>query len=215
MAIVAFVNQKGGCSKSTTAVHFVWWLAHKHGSKVLLVDADTQGSSSRWLTQLEKPIPFKVLSDPDGLLDGLPVLAEEYDYIVVDGPGGLAETSRAVVLCCDLAVIPCLPTGLDLSSASDAMRVIKQAQRVRGGLPQAAVFLSKSVRGTKLKTEARKLLEGIPGLIVLKEEIHLKQVIADAYGQGATAWEMAGRSAAESALEYRDLFKEILGVLPK
>lgn len=213
MPVVAFVNQKGGCSKSTTAVHFVWWLARKQGRSVLLVDADAQCSSSKWVAHLEQPLPFKVLSDPDALLDGLPGLAQEYEYVVVDGPGGLAETSRAVVLCCDLAVIPCLPTGLDLSSASEAMRVIKQAQRVRGGLPTAVVFLSKAVRGTRLKAEARKLLEGIAGMIVLQEVVHLKQVIADAYGQGATVWEMPGRAASESALEYRDLFNEILKVL--
>ena len=213
MPIVAFVNQKGGCSKSTTAVHFVWWLTQKQGTKAILVDADTQGSSSRWLSQLEHSIPYKVLSDPDQLLDGLPLLADEYDYVVVDGPGGLAETSRAVVLCSDLAVIPCLPTGLDLSSASEAMRVIKQAQRVRSGLPQAAVFLSKVIPRTKLRAEARILLEGIPDLIVLRKEIHLKQVVADAYGQAATAWEMPGKAALDSANEYCDLFKEILGVL--
>ncbi len=43
---------------------------------------------------------------------------------------------------------------MDLRSASDAMRLVKQAQSVRGGLPKAVMFLSRAVKGTKLKDEA-------------------------------------------------------------
>ncbi|MEG5049755.1 MULTISPECIES: hypothetical protein [unclassified Microcoleus] len=38
------------------------------------------------------------------------------------------------------------------------MRLIKQAQSVRQGPPQAVMFLSRAVKGTKLKTEAMELL---------------------------------------------------------
>ncbi len=45
--IIAFLNQKGGVGKTTLAVHFVSALS-RMGKKVLLVDADPQGSSLDW-----------------------------------------------------------------------------------------------------------------------------------------------------------------------
>jgi hypothetical protein len=58
----------------------------------------------------------------------------------------------------DLAVVPVQPSGIDVQSAADAVRLIKQAQSVRKCPPQAVMFLSRAVKGTKLKTEAMELL---------------------------------------------------------
>lgn len=213
MPVIAFVNQKGGCSKSTTAVHFSCWLS-RQGNGVQLLDADAQRSSSIWLNSIESgSVPATVLQSPDELLEQIPTLASQCDYLIVDGPAGLAEPTRAILLRTDFAVVPCQPTGLDLQSASDAIRLIKQAQSVRGSLPKAAIFLSRAVKGTKLKEEAVSVLNQAKEVAVLKSVIHQKQAIADTYGQAATIWEMTGRPAAESKREYEQLFKEILGLL--
>ena len=211
-SVIAFINQKGGCSKSTSAVHLAYWLSLK-GHKVRLLDADAQRSSSVWLKSMESEIATTVLSVPDELLEQIPELAAEYDYLIVDGPAGLSEASRAILFRTDLAVIPCQPTGVDLQSASDAVRLIKQAQSVRGGSPTAAVFISRAVKGTKLKDEAIALLSKIQEVSVLKTVIHQKQAIADTFGQGTTIWGLSGRPAAESQREYEKLFKEIVGML--
>jgi chromosome partitioning protein len=73
MPIVAIINQKGGAGKSTIAVHLVRWL-QKQKASVLLVDADAQCSSSKWLARLEQNISYQILQDPDELLDELPKL---------------------------------------------------------------------------------------------------------------------------------------------
>ena len=44
--IIAFANQKGGVSKSTTTLNVAYALAHHFEKKVLLIDMDSQGSSS-------------------------------------------------------------------------------------------------------------------------------------------------------------------------
>lgn len=209
--VISLVNQKGGVSKTTTSIHLASWLHSKH-KQVLLVDADAQQSSSHWVTEMEG-ILCKVLQTPDDLLELLPELAENYDYLVVDGPASLSEATRAILFRSDLAVIPVQPSGVDLRSANDAMRLVKQAQSVRGGLPQAALFLSRAVKGTKLKDEAIALLKKNPGAVLLKTVIHQKQAIADTSGQSATVWDLPGRPAAESAQEYGRLFEEILKLL--
>ncbi|PAX54883.1 AAA family ATPase [Brunnivagina elsteri] len=213
MTVIALINKKGGCSKSTTAVHLSYWLS-RQGYKVKLLDADAQRSSSIWLNSMEdNSIAATVLQSPDELLEQIPELAQECDYLVVDGAAGLAESTRAILFRCDLAVVPCQPTGLDLQSASDAVRLIKQAQSVRGGAPKAAVFISRAVKGTKLKDEAIALLSKTKEITVLKTVVHQKQIIADTFGQAATVWDLTGRPATESAREYDKLFKEILGMV--
>lgn len=212
MSAIALINQKGGVSKSTTALHLACWLAEKPKSKVLLVDADVQRSSSTWLEKMSLDVPAEVISDPNAILDRLPEWMQQFDYVIIDGPAGLQEVVRAILLRCDLAICPVQPSELDLSSAEDAVYLIKQAQSVRSGLPKAALFLSRAVKGTRLKSEAVSVLEK-SGLPTLKTVIHQRQIVADAPGQQSTVFEMAGKPAAEAAGEYEKLFKEILGML--
>jgi chromosome partitioning protein len=212
MSVIALVNQKGGCAKSTTAVHLAYWLFHKQRT-VLLVDADAQRSSSIWLESLEDPIPCEVAQTAEELLERIPKLTEQYDEIVVDGPAGLSEATKAIILCADVAVIPCQPSGVDLRSAADAIRLIRQAQATRGGAPQAAVFLSRAVKGTRLKDEAIEQLDSL-GVPILKTVVHQRQAVADTFGQTATVWELLGKAALEAAEEFEQLFEEIMALLP-
>jgi len=212
MPVISFVNQKGGCAKSTTSVHFAYWLTQKK-KNVLLVDADAQGSSSIWLKSMEVPIVVEVMQSPDDLLEQIPELASKCDALVVDGAAGLSETTRAILFRTDLAIVPCQPTGVDLRSASDAVRLIRQAQSVRGGAPKAGVFLSRAVKGTKLLDEAIALL-GKTGVPVLKSVIYQRQIVADTFGQSATVWDLGGKPALEASKEFEALFKEIMELLP-
>lgn len=84
MPIIAIINQKGGAGKSTVSVHLARWL-QKQGKSVLLVDADAQCSSSKWLKRLEQVIPCQIIQAPDALLDELPKLNESYTWIIADG----------------------------------------------------------------------------------------------------------------------------------
>lgn len=212
MPVISFTNQKGGCAKSTTTVHFAYWLTQRQAN-VTVVDADAQRSSSIWLNSLDTKIPVEVIQSPDELLEQIPELAGKCDHLIVDGPAGLSEATRAILFRSDLAIVPCQPTGVDLRSASDAVRLIKQAQSVRKGEPLAALFLSRAVKGTKLLDEAIGLLQKTE-VPVLKTVIHQKQVIADTFGQQAVVWEMPGKPASDSAKEFEGLFSEIMELLP-
>ena len=212
MPVIGVCNQKGGSGKSSTAVHLACWLQSQSDS-VFVIDSDGQRTSSLWLSSLSQPVPVEVIPDPNVLLERLPILASEHQWLIVDAPGTLAEATRAIVLWSDLVLIPCQPTGVDLASASDTVRLIKQARAIRKGEPQAAIFLNRAIKGTRLKQEAFTVLKAVPDLNVLGEVIHQRQIIADAFGQGATVFDLTGDAAQAAQTEYSRLFKTILKAL--
>lgn len=208
MNIIALVGQKGGISKSTTATHLCQWLIDQDRS-VALLDCDAQQSSSIWVGAIAAPIHIEVLTTTDEILDRVPNIASSHDFTVIDGPAGLSELTRTILLRADLALVPCKPTGVDVRSAADTVRLIEQAQSVRGGKPSAALFLAMAVKGTNLKAESLEVLSGL-SIGVLGTVVHQKQVIADSFGQQSTVFDMPGRAAAESAREFEKLFKEAI-----
>ncbi|MBD1843406.1 AAA family ATPase [Cyanobacteria bacterium FACHB-63] len=205
--LIGILNRKGGCGKSTTAVHLAYWLSRQK-QRVILVDSDGQMSSSQWLDKLK--MPSVVINDPDDLFDQIGKLAEEYDSVVVDSPSVLGEPAKSVLLSVDLAIVPVQPSNLDLLSAKDIVRLVNQAQKIRGGTPKAAMFLSRASRGTVLLREAREALSQTQGFTLLESMVYQRQAIADAPGQAATVFSMSGEAASSAAKDYDALFKEAM-----
>jgi chromosome partitioning protein len=202
--LIGIVNSKGGVGKSTVAVHLAVWLQDL-GRRVMLVDADVQSSSSGWLSEVAPEIPIARLQTADDILDQLPNLSASVDDVVIDGPGGLSEVSRSILFVVDYALLPCGPSVLDLRAASDAIRVLRQAQAIRKGPPEAIFVPNKLQVRHRLSREfldtARTLeIRASSGLRLLK-------AYADAAGQGTVAWRMPREH--EAGHEIKSLFTEL------
>jgi chromosome partitioning protein len=213
MSIISLVNEKGGVAKSTTAVHLAYWLAVQQGKKTVLIDADKQQLSSTWLSKLETEIPFISLAEPDELVEVIPKVADEFDFVIVDGPGKADEETRLILIRSDISIVPVQPTGADLHATGRTLRLISQARSICGDRPIAALFVSRAIKGTRLKEEAWGTLSQIEEAVLLKTMIHQRQAIADTYGQAATVWTLPGKSAKEAIDEYDALFTEIMGLV--
>jgi len=204
--IIAFANQKGGSGKSTGAIHAVDWFL-KSNYSALLVDADGQQSSSGWAKELE--IEHRVISDPEQLFDQLPKLSQDYDVIVVDGPGNASEVTKAILIRSDLVLIPCRDSMIDLSSTGKIMQFIRQAQEIRQGAPIGVTYLNAVKENTVLLREAREALQ--QGLMPLLDvAIPDRQCIKDAPGQASTVFRMRGAPCKSAAKLYATLFTEAL-----
>lgn len=205
--IIAVANSKGGVGKSTLAVHLAAWL-DKQGHRVTLADCDTQQSSSQWIKEAAPQVKALCLRDPDEIISELPVLAQETDYVVADGPGSLAETSRALLLVADTAIVPCKASMLEIRALDSATRVLRQAQNIRSGMPKAKIVLSmvgKTYRLTQDMRDAATVLK----LPIASQAMTLRQIYADAPGQAAVVWKMGSR-AREAAIEVDRLFRDLM-----
>ena len=203
--VIALSNSKGGVGKSTLAVHLaVSW--HEEGRRVALVDADVQGSSSLWLHEAEPQLPVFRLQTPDEVLEQAPPIAAKFERVVIDGPAGLSEVTRAILLVADTALLPCGPSVLDLRAVHEALRVVRQAQQIRQGPPVPLLVPNKLQVQYRLSQELLETAKslGIPSLPGLR----LRQAYADAAGQGTVVWRLGPRGEA-AATELKSLFQEL------
>ena len=79
--IIVVANSKGGVGKSTIAVHLAAWLSEQ-GHSVTLADCDTQHSSSQWIHEAVPDLKTVQLADPNEILDRLPTLGQQAEYVV-------------------------------------------------------------------------------------------------------------------------------------
>lgn len=205
--IIVVANSKGGVGKSTLAVHLAAWLSEQ-GHRVILADCDAQHSSSDWMHEAKPDLRAVQLGNPDEILDRLPQLAKEADYVVADGPGSNTETSRALLLRADLAIVPCKASMLEVRALAQATAVLRQAHDIRGGKPDAVIVLSMVGKNYRL-TQDMKDASAALNLPLAGTAVTLKQIYADAPGQGTLVWKMGAR-AKPAAIEIEELFREIL-----
>jgi chromosome partitioning protein len=205
--LIAMVNSKGGVGKSTLAVHFAVWL-HDSGHRVILLDCDLQRSSSQWIAEAEQGVRVEVYHSEDEVIEQAPILQREADIVIADGPAGLKELTRALLLVADVALIPCGPSVLDLRAASEAIRVVKQAQSIRGGTPEAKLILNKVQPRYRLSRELQDASRSFD-IPAASHAVGLRQAYADAVGQGTVVWRM-GTAAKAAAEELNALFLELV-----
>lgn len=205
--IIVVANSKGGVGKSTLAVHLAAWLAGQ-GHSVTLADCDTQQSSSEWIREAAPGVNAVRLDSPDVILNDLPVLSQETDFVVADGPGGQNETSRALLLRGDFAIVPCKASMLEVRALAKATEVLRQAQDIRGGSPKAVIVLSMVGKNYRLTQDMKDAAAAL-SLPLATTHMTLRQVYADAPGQAAVVSSLGSR-AQEAAKETDRLFREIL-----
>jgi chromosome partitioning protein len=203
--IIVVANSKGGVGKSTIAVHLAAWL-HEQGFTVTLADCDAQQSSSEWAREATPGVRLIRLANAEEILEELPQMGKEVDFVVADGPGSNSEISRALLSYADFAIVPCKASMLEVRALAKATKALQHVQKIRKGPPRAVIVLSmvgKKYRLTKdMKAAAAELR-----LPVAKTALTLRQVYADAPGQSAVVWHMGSR-ASDAAREVRAVFRE-------
>jgi chromosome partitioning protein len=143
--IIGVLNQKGGVGKTTIAVNVSAALAMS-GKRVLLVDADPQGSSLAWSSVREADPLFPVIGmAKPSLHRDLPALAKDYDVVLIDGAPRVNELGRSAILASDTILIPVQPSPYDVWAAGQTVQLMREAQQFRSTLTGAFVINRKIV----------------------------------------------------------------------
>src|SRR5271166_2293363 len=131
--VISFVNQKGGVGKSTLSINVAACLSQL-GQKVLLIDADKQGTSSTWAS-LRPESTFRLVSiaRENMALDAMK-LAADYDFTVIDGPPQAEAISRSCIVASDLVVVPIEPGGASRWSSDLTVRQLTEARGIKPAL---------------------------------------------------------------------------------
>ena len=212
--LIATTNSKGGVGKSTIAVHLATWL-HEQGRQVIVIDCDTQQSCSRWLHRINVEIPTVQMGTPDEVFKYALELLPQADMVIADGPAGLAELTRALLMVCDLALVPCGPSALDLESSRITVEVIKQARKIRKGDLPLALFIPNRIQANTLLANELMSVSSRLGIPATQSMLRLRQVYANAPGQGQVVWNIPN-APGEAVADMQLLCQEIIAyVEPK
>lgn len=196
--IISFVNRKGGVGKTTTAINLAASLARKN-NRLLLVDADPQGSAMKWHTT-EGNQAFEILHQPSPLtLVDLMALDEAYDYVVVDTPPAAVEITKAILAASDIVMVPVTPSSLDLWSCQGTLALIEE---VLPRNPQLTIkfLVNRKIPGTRVGRQFREALKQFE-MDIMETEICQRVAYVDAMQYGVSVMQYAPASKAADEIE--------------
>ena len=209
--IYALLNQKGGVGKTTLAVNLAAGLARR--GKSLLVDADPQGSASQWLRMAPpgRAAPFELLAVTAGLKHAIGPLRKSYRYIVVDCPPSAEAHPNvgAALALADVAIIPVLPSPMDLWGS---VRMAQYLERVRGdnGALKTRMLINQVEPRNAM---ARSLERAMAELEIepLKQTVRRRAVYRACALEGSSVYQF-GKRGVDAAREIEAVIEEVLNL---
>lgn len=196
--MIAVLNQKGGCGKTTIALNLAACLVDT-GDAVAVLDADPQQSATKWAKGGE--LPFQVL--PIDLTQGarkvknfIEAKTKNADVIVIDCPPELREPAMLAALLANLVLIPVMPSPLDLWAAESAVSLVRDARELnKGDHPKIVLLQSRLLSNTIISRELAGTLRDI-GEDVAPMGICQRVSLAECVLAGSTINTYAPQSAA-------------------
>lgn len=211
--IAVLLNQKGGVGKTTLALHLAGaWAAQ--GRRVLVIDADPQGSALDWSEQRGReslPRLFGVLGlARETLHRELPEIVRDADHVVVDGPPRVTGIARSALLAADLLLIPATPSPLDGWASGEMLRLLDEARVFRPELLARFVLNRCAARTVIARETAEVLADQQPPMLAAR--IGQRVAFAEAARTGRLVGELnAGNAAARDIAAFA---AEVGGLAP-
>ena len=212
--VVCICNQKGGPGKTTLTMQLAGALARR-GYKVLVVDADPQGSATRWAASAEEvpfPAPVVGLSAANAKVHReVQKLIHDYQVILIDCPPAVdSPIPQSALLIADLALVPIVPSPLDMWASVGIRQIIANAGHINETL-QARLVLNQYQPNTTLAKEALQVLPEF-GIPVCQHALGDRQTYRQSALFGQTVHDF-GNAAKDAIEELEALTTEVLSLL--
>jgi chromosome partitioning protein len=174
----------------------------RRGSRVLVVDGDIQASAMQWSAAADsEPFPATVvnLSAAGSRIDReIAKHVGSFDCIIVDTPPAAdSPIPRSALRISHLALIPCIPSPMDLWGAVNIRDVIGDVQAVNEAL-EARLYVVQVQEHTVLAREALDALESF-GIPMLKTRMGHRTAYRQSAVFGTTVHTLGVRAAAAVA----------------
>ena len=213
--IIAVANQKGGSGKTTVSMQLAGAIARR-GNKVLVVDADPQGTATRWAASAEDEHPFPasvvgLSAANEKVHREVKKFIDDYNYIIIDCPPAAdSPVPQSALLIADLVLVPIIPSPLDMWAAVGIRQVIANVSDLNEGL-KSRLVLYQCQPNTTL---AQETLEVLPefGIELAKAQLRHRQVYRQSAVFGQTVHDFGGKASAAIA-EIGNLTDEVLQLL--
>ena len=208
MPIIALVGNKGGAGKTTLSINLASGL-HRRCSTVLL-DADPQRSSFQWRELAERDDLVEVVDAVDDLVGTVTEYRDRYDCVLIDCPPSVqSDQTRQALTCSDLALIPVLPSPLDLWASVHVEKELEWARTVNPGI-KALLVVNQLEARTRLSRLVQDALAEI-AMPVAKTSITRRMAYRNAMLQGCSVLD-AGASASDAAADIKQLVEEVVTI---
>lgn len=205
--VTAVINQKGGAGKTTLAMNLAAGLARR--GDTLVIDLDPQGSSRQWAGMGKEAFPA-VVEQIDGAWDArtLHQNYQAYRHMVLDCPPSLeSHASLQALRACDVALIPVLPSPIDLWASLKLPQEIEEARKVNPKI-KAYLVLNQLEPNSALSAAMHDALAEF-GIPVLNAVIRRRAVYRSAALEGTSVFQMGGNGT-QAVEEIEAIIKEVI-----
>ena len=197
--IIGLLNQKGGVGKTTLAVNIGACLTRR-GSRVLLIDADSQGSALDWAAARKTEPLFPVVGLPRASLHReIGPIAEDYDHVLVDGPPRVTDVARSAIMAADRVIVPVQPSPYDVWAAHEVVALLVEARIYKDDLI-AAFAVNRKIANTVIGRDVREALSTYE-LQTLEATVTQRVVFAEAVAAGESIFERDPRGPAAAEID--------------
>ena len=194
MKTISFINSKGGTGKTTLCANVNAAIQKWFSATAILIDADPQGSLRDWHNINQTNNCQLVCADTRQSLHSATRLAlsSNYDYMLIDTPGHLAQITGAAISMSDLIIIPIQPSPLDVWSTIDTIDIVKSAMQSNPSL-QSLFVVNRATPNCRLTTDLlAAIIEADPEqqIPVFGKIIHNRIAFARAASNGQTIFDL-------------------------
>jgi chromosome partitioning protein len=215
--IIIVTNQKGGAGKTNAAVHLAG-TAVRRNFKTLLIDADKQGTATKWVAQAEEGSPHKIrvmgLAMAEAkIAQEVKQYVDDYQLIIVDCPPSVdSPIPQVMLMIADLAIVPIVPKPGDLWASTDLLELAERAMAVNPELKVRLLGSNVIANLAMSKHSLSSMAEMRESAPLFKTRLHQRTAYVESMLTGDSV-QYFGAAAKTAIKEIESLFDEVAAVL--